>query len=206
LMRTCVPTLTEATASFGMISESRVKSSMRSMVTTRVGDDIGGSSARVGEIYSSSAGCVQWFWLGLDVDAAGGGSGRDARGSEGRRRAGSPLGLGAWVSMSRVNASRTPPGWTHTPRHLPARGAPRALTSAAERASTVRSGDSKGEKAGAVGRTGVGRLDALGVSAAVARGRMPRKMFPCANAGNAAMSEAGDGSATPGKRWDSARA
>ena len=108
--------------------------------------------------------------------------------------------------MSRVNASRTPPGWTHTPRHLPARGAPRALTSAAERASTVRSGDSKGEKAGAVGRTGVGRLDALGVSAAVARGRMPRKMFPCANAGIRAMSEAGDGSATPGKRWDSARA
>ena len=82
---------------------------------------------------------------------------------------------------------------------------PAALTSAAERASTARSGDSKGEKAGAVGRTGVGRLDALGVSAAVARGRMPRKMFPCANAGNAAMSEAGDGSATPGKRWDSAR-
>ena len=48
MMRTCVPTLTEATASFGMISESRVKSSMRSMVTTRVGDDIGGSSAREG--------------------------------------------------------------------------------------------------------------------------------------------------------------
>lgn len=203
MMRTCVPTLTEATASFGMISESRVKSSMRSMVTTRVGDDIGGSSARVGEIYSSSAGCVR---CGVELGPAGGGSGRDARGSWGRRRAGSPLGLGAGVSMSRVNASATPPGWTHTPRHLPARGAPRALTSAAERASTVRSGDSKGEKAGAVGRTGVGRLDALGVSAAVARGRMPRKMFPCANAGNAAMSEAGDGSATPGKRWDSARA
>ena len=145
-------------------------------------------------------------WLGRCWVAAGGGSGRDARGSWGRRRAGSPLGLGAGVSMSRVNASATPPGWTHTPRHLPARGAPRAPTSAAERASTVRSGDSKGEKAGAVGRTGVGRLDALGVSAAVARGRMPRKMFPCANAGNAAMSEAGDGSATPGKRWDSARA
>lgn len=204
MMRTCVPTLTEATASFGMISESRVKSSMRSMVTTRVGDDIGGSSARVGEIHRQRAAFNGSGWV--DVDAAGGGSGRDARGSWGRRRAGSPLGLGAGVSMSRVNASATPPGWTHTPRHLPARGAPRALTSAAERASTVRSGDSKGEKAGAVGRTGVGRLDALGVSAAVARGRMPRKMFPCANAGNAAMSEAGDGSATPGKRWDSARA
>ena len=50
-MRTCVPTLTEATASFGMISESRVKSSMRSMVTTRVGDDIGGSSASGGNLF-----------------------------------------------------------------------------------------------------------------------------------------------------------
>ena len=101
MMRTCVPTLTEATASFGMISESRVKSSMRSMVTTRVGDDIGGSSARVGEIYSSSAGCVQLL--------VGSMLGRGGRGEWSRRARvlGSP---------TRGFAARSGCGGVHVPR------------------------------------------------------------------------------------------